>query len=89
MHDRDFQAQIKGFSLTTAELLYRLPDFPKILQVYVWQDYDLHPQFPKLRKFLDYWTINIEGKLAHVRIMHARLITPREIGFVDKEFKLN
>ena len=46
MADKDFQAQIKGFSLTTAEILYRLPDHPALLQSYVWQDYDQHPRFP-------------------------------------------
>ena len=61
MADRDFRAQIKGFSLTTAEILYRLPDHPALLQSYIWQEYDLHPRFPKLTSFLDYWKRNLEG----------------------------
>ncbi len=89
MHDRDFQAQLKGFSLTTAEILYRLPDFPNILQTYIWQDYDLHPKFPKLHHFLNFWKEHLDGGLHTIRVMHARLITPREIGFLSGEFKLN
>ena len=61
--DRDFRAQLAGFSLTTAEILYRLPDHPSLLQSFIWQEYDLHPRFPRLRTFLDFWTRNLEGKL--------------------------
>ena len=49
MTDRDFRAQLAGFSLTTAEILYRLPDHPSLLQSYIWQEYDMHPRFPRLR----------------------------------------
>ena len=42
-------------SLTTAEILYRLPDFPRLLESYIWQDYDVAPNFPKLVDFLGYW----------------------------------
>ena len=44
--DRDFGAQLAGFSLTTAEILYRLPDHPTLLQSFIWQEYDVHPRFP-------------------------------------------
>ena len=47
--DRDFSAQLAGFSLTTAEILYRLPDHPSLLQSFVWQEYDVHPRFPRLK----------------------------------------
>ena len=47
--DRDFRAKLTGFSLTTAEILYRMPDHPSLLQTYVWQDYDIHPRFPRLK----------------------------------------
>ena len=52
----DFRRQLEGFGLTTANILYRLPDHPAILQNYIWQQHDLHPDFPELTKFLDFWT---------------------------------
>jgi len=55
MTDRQFSKQLKGYSLTTAEILYRMPDHPSLIQSYIWQDYDLHPRFPKLTKFLEFW----------------------------------
>jgi uncharacterized protein Usg len=54
MTDDSFRRMLEGYSLTTAEILYRLPDHPSLLQIYVWQEYDLHPRFPKLRAFLDF-----------------------------------
>ena len=34
MTDRAFEAQLKGYALTTAEILYRLPDHPSLLLSY-------------------------------------------------------
>lgn len=86
--DTHFQHMLKGFSLTTAEILYHLPDYPALLQTFVWQDYDLAPKFPRLIKFLDFWSANLDGKLAQVRVAHKSLITPAELRMVGAEFKL-
>ena len=43
---REFRLQMEGYGLTTAEIHYHLPDHPSLLQLYVWQDYDLAPEFP-------------------------------------------
>lgn len=75
----DFAKQLADYRLTTAEILYRLPDHPAVLQSYLWQDLDLAPQFPVLRKFLDFWEREIEGKLYQVRVASAGLIRPAEI----------
>lgn len=87
--DAAFAAQIAGFSLTTAEIIYRLPDHPALLQSYIWQEYDLAPRFPKLYAFLDFWTTKLEGKLFKVTVAHSRLIRPAELRLVGAEFKLN
>jgi uncharacterized protein Usg len=84
-----FLRQLEGFSLTTAEILYRLPDCPRLLQSYIWQDYDLAPSFPKLVDFLDYWVANLDGPLYRVRVTHRRLIAPQEFRFVEGELRLN
>ncbi len=87
--DSGFRAQLAGFSLTTAEILYRLPDHPSLLQSYIWQDYDMHPRFPRLRTFLDFWTRNLDGKLFGVRVAHKKLITPAELRLVGGEFRVH
>ncbi len=87
--DPDFIRQLEGYSLTTAEILYRMPDHPSLLQTFVWQDYDLHPRFPRLLKFLRYWSEHLDGPLYRIRVAHRRLIHPTELRLVDGEFLLN
>ena len=68
--------QVKDYRLTTAEILYRLPDHPEILQTYIWQDLDIAPRFPVLHRFLDFWDRELDGKLHSVRVASASLIRP-------------
>lgn len=68
--------QLKDYRLTTAEILYRLPDHPEILQTFVWQDLDIAPRFPALRKFLDFWHRELDGRLHSVRVASAELVKP-------------
>jgi uncharacterized protein Usg len=87
--DQRFVDQVAGFSLTTAEILYRLPDHPTLLQSYVWQDYDLAPRFPKLTDFLDFWDSTLDGPLYRVRVAHRKLIAPTEFTFVEGQLRLH
>jgi uncharacterized protein Usg len=89
MAESDFSVLLKGYSLTTAEILYRLPDHPALLQSYIWQDYDLHPVFPKLKGFLDFWTAKLDGKLFRVTVAHSKLLTPAEVRLVGCELKVH
>ena len=83
MASRDFMLQWQGYGLTTAEIHYRLPDYPALLQTYVWQEYDVAPGFPTLQGFLTYWRRELEGGLHSVRVAHQRLIKPHEWRAVD------
>ncbi len=89
MADRSFTEMMSGYSLTTAEILYRLPDHPALLQSFIWQDYDQHPRFPKLKGFLDFWSRELEGKLFKVLVAHTKLIRPAELRLIDAELKLH
>ncbi len=68
--------QMKDYRLTTAKIYYHMPDYPDVLQTYVWQATDLPPEFPELRKFLEFWQKSLDGKLHSVRIASAPLIQP-------------
>jgi uncharacterized protein Usg len=89
MSQTHLSRQLEGFTLTTAEILYRLPDHPRLLQSYIWQDYDLAPKFPKLADFLEYWATNLDGPLYRVRVANWRLIAPQEFRFIEGELRLN
>jgi len=70
----EFEQQVKGYGLTTANILYRLPDHPAILQEFLWQHYDLAPDFPELLRFLEFWDRKIEGPVHSVRVAHKKLV---------------
>ena len=80
---RDVEKMLQGYQLATAEILYRMHDNQRFLQSYVWQDYDIAPQFPVLKKFLTFWEENLDGPLHSVRIGTAQLLTPSDFRSVD------
>ena len=74
---QDFAKQVAGYGLTTANILYRRPDHPWLLQTYVWQAYDLCPNFPELQRFLEFWRKSLEGDLHSV---HGGALTNDQAG---------
>jgi uncharacterized protein Usg len=89
MSSKDLRRQLSGYGLTTAQILYRRPDHPWLLQTYVWQDYDLCPNFPELQGFLKFWQSSLEGALHSVTVAHSRLIKPAELKAIGGEFRLH
>lgn len=83
------QMMLKGYGLTTAELIYRMPDYRNVLNSFVWQEYDLAPEYPRLYKFIEFWRAKIEGPLHTVRFTHRKLISPGEWRNVVGEFSVN
>lgn len=89
MVSTDFVKQVNGYGLTTAHILYRRPDHNWLLQSYVWQDYDLFPEFPELQRFLAFWQEKLDGPLHSVQVAHAKLIKPAELKTIGAEFRLH
>ncbi len=79
----EIDRQFRNYRLTTAEILYHLPDHPNLLQAYVWQEYDLAPRFPVLHKFLEFWTRNLEGRLHSVKVANVQLIQAPEARYAN------
>lgn len=78
-----FEKQLKDYRLTTAEILYWMPDHRHVLQTFVWQDLDIAPRFPVLNRFLEFWERNLDGKLHRVRVASAGLIQPADLRHAD------
>jgi uncharacterized protein Usg len=74
--------QLRDYRLTTAEIIYHLPDHPDLLQSFVWQKLDSAPDFPELRRFLEFWSRNLEGKLHSVRVGQARSPAHSKFSYV-------
>lgn len=81
----DLKLQMEGYRLTTAEILYRMPDHPAILQTFIWQEYDLQPKLPNLNKFLKFWEHEIEGPIHSILVAKRKLITADELDMRNYE----
>ncbi len=89
MQARETELMLKGYGLTTAELFYRMPDFRSVLNSFIWQEYDLAPDYPRLFAFIEFWQDKIEGPLHSVRFVHRRMIAAGEWRNVVGEFRVN
>ena len=87
--DPDFLKQLQGYGLSTVEISYYMPDHPALVQLFVYQHYDVAPKFPVLRDFLDHWRREIEAALHSVRVAHKHLIAPTEWRAVDGIITIN
>jgi len=83
------EKRLSGYTLTTADILYRMPDHPDLIQEFVWQDLDLAPSFPVLNKFLEFWRTEIEGPLVKVTVASSQLLKPQEFTWADADLRLH
>lgn len=89
METSETELMLKGYGLTTAEFFYRMPDHQCVLNSYLWQEYDLAPDHPKLFEFVEFWQREIEGPLHSVRFTHRKLVAAGEWRNVVGELRLN
>lgn len=85
----ELEMMLRGYGLTTAQIFYRMPDHPALLQSYVWQNYDLAPAFPEMNGFLKFWQEKLEGPIHSVRYVHRKLISASEWRQVKGEIILH
>ncbi|MGB3555428.1 MAG: usg protein [Jannaschia sp.] len=83
------ELMLEGYGLTTAEMFYHMPDYPHVLNTFIWQDYDLAPDHPRLFRFVEYWGTEIEGPLHSVRFTHRKMISSGEWQHVTGEFSIH
>ena len=86
--ETETELMLKGYGLTTAEMIYRLPDYRNVLNTFVWQDYDLAPDHAKLFDFIEFWQDAIEGPLHSVRFSHRKRMSAGEWRHVVGEFEV-
>jgi uncharacterized protein Usg len=85
----DLELLLHGYRLTTARILYYLPDQPLIIGPdFIWQNYDLVPKFPVLHDFLGFWEDNIEGKIHSVEVTVTEGLRPARFRFAKAMLEL-
>ncbi len=89
MENGETELMLQGYGLTTAQIYYRMPDFQNVLNTFLWQEYDLAPDYPKLFEFIEFWQAEIEGPLHSVSFTHRKMIAPGEWRNVVGEFPIH
>lgn len=89
MEISETELMLKGYGLTTAEFYYHMPDHVHVLNTFIWQDYDLAPDHPRLFDFIEFWHREIDGPLHSVRFNHRKMISPGQWRNVVGEFKIH
>ncbi|HWA61706.1 MAG TPA: protein usg [Caulobacteraceae bacterium] len=84
MTTEEFARQLGGERLTTAEVLYYMPDHPKLLQSFLWQTLDLAPGFPRVHRFLAYWRREIHAVIHSVNVTAAGLVAPARLEIASE-----
>ena len=79
MAESDLSRQFRGQRLTTAEVIYYLPDHPALLQRFLWQTLDVSPEFPRVHRFLDHWRREIEAVIHSVTVSAQGLVSPARL----------
>lgn len=86
---RQIEKMLRDYRLTTAEILYHMPDHYSLLQAFIWQELDISPEFPVLHKFLNFWERSLDGKLHSVNVTSCELVRPAEFVYAKAEFTLH
>jgi uncharacterized protein Usg len=88
LQELEMFVRIPDWRLTTAEILYHMPDHAGVLQTFIWQKFDRAPTFPELNGFLNFWRREIEGPLHSVRVASSALVRPTELRYANGQFML-
>jgi len=69
--------------LATLDITYRMPDHLDLVQAFLYQVFDMSPEFPRARKYLDFWEKNLDGPLHSVKIYSTRYNPDGEIRYAS------
>jgi uncharacterized protein Usg len=84
-----FEGQLRGERLTTAEVIYHMPDHPGLLQEFLWQTQDVAPDFPRVHRFLDFWRREIDAVIHSVRVSYVGMVSPAKLRVVEDVGRLH
>lgn len=76
---------LDGYRLILAEITYRMPDHPSLLQEFIWQELDLYPKLPVLNKFIAFWETSLDGKIFRVRVAWRGIAEPIDYRYPASE----
>ena len=78
--------KIRKWTIATVQVIYFIPDHLHILNEFMWQTEDELPEYPRIKRFLDYWDKNIDGPIKEVYIYDNK---HSNVRVVDRRYNLN
>ena len=85
----EFEAQLRGKRLTTAEVIYYMPDHPSLLQRFMWQTLDIAPDYPRVHQFLEFWRREIDAVIHSVNVSAVGEVRPARVRIAGIIGRLN
>ena len=77
---------IEKWTVASVQVIYYIPDYPHIINEFMWQTDDQRPDFPRIGRFLNYWDRYIDGPIKEVYIYdHDK----HNVRHVDRRYKIN
>jgi uncharacterized protein Usg len=70
--DSDFSQMLNGYVTVSVNVIYHMPDHKSLLNEFIWTTLDLKPKYPRVKRFLDFWEAEIEGKINKVIICDGK-----------------
>lgn len=64
-------------------VLYWMPDYNNILQQFMWSTEDVVPEYPRVKKFLNFWHENIEAVISEVQIANSQTRSYRSVDWLS------
>lgn len=60
-----------------------MPDYNNILQQFMWSTEDVVPEYPRVKKFLNFWHENIEAVISEVQIANSQTRSYRSVDWLS------
>jgi uncharacterized protein Usg len=71
-----------GPQMTSVEILYQTPGRPHLIQSFLWQDYDVAPEFPRLKRFLRFWAERFGVTVHSIHLIEQEETSPAEAHYM-------
>lgn len=62
---------LKKRSLITLDIFYYIPDYPMLVNEFIWQTEDVVPGIPRVQQFLKFWKENNLAVINQILISHS------------------
>ena len=78
----------KDLVLVTIDVTFGLPDYPNLVQSFLWQSEDAYPRYAVMTSFLQHWMDELEGPIREATLVSIPYLSERELVHVKGTYTL-